>query len=97
MPVKRQTLSQTSFNRKLLAYEATWAQDIHRRHLGINRFRVLTVTTSAARVKSLVEACSELERGHGLFLFTDKSVLSGDLFAHLWQSGRQGETGGLLN
>jgi len=97
MPVKRQTLSQTSFNRKLLAYEATWTQDIHRRHLGINRFRVLTVTTSAARVKSLVEACSELARGHGLFLFTDKSVLSGDLFAHLWQSGKHGETGGLLN
>jgi hypothetical protein len=97
MPVKRQTLSQTSFNRKLLAYEATWAQDIHRRHLGINRFRVLTVTTSAARVKSLVEACSELARGHGLFLFTDKNALSGDLFSHVWQSGRPGETGGLLN
>jgi hypothetical protein len=97
MPVKRHTLSQTSFNRKLLAYEATWAQDIHRRHLGINRFRVLTVTTSAPRVKSLVEACSELARGHGLFLFADKSVLSGDIFSHVWQTGKPGETGGLLD
>jgi len=97
MPVKRHTLSQTSFNRKLLAYEATWSQDIHRRHLGIHRFRVLTVTTSAARVKSIVEACSELERGHGLFLFADKSVLSGDLFSRVWQSGERGETGGLLD
>ena len=97
MPVKRQTLSQTSFNRKLLAYEATWAQKIHQRNLGIHRFRVLTVTTSVARVKSLVEACSELARGHGLFLFADKSALSGDIFSHVWQSGKLGETGGLLN
>src|SRR5882724_5709713 len=79
MPVTRRTLSQTSFRRKLLAYEATWTQKIHQRHLGIHRFRVLTVTTSAARVKSLVEACSQLERGHGLFLFVDKTILSGDI------------------
>ena len=31
MPVKRQSLSQTSFFRKLLAYEATWSQSLHRR------------------------------------------------------------------
>ena len=97
MPVKRHTLSQTSFNRKLLAYEATWTQDIHRQHLGIHRFRVLTVTTSAARVKSLVEACSQLQRGHGLFLFADKSALSGDLLSNVWQTGRPGETSGLLD
>jgi hypothetical protein len=58
---------------------------------------VLTVTTSTARVKSLVAACSQLERGHGLFLFADKTILSGDLFSRIWQSGKPGETGGLLN
>ena len=42
MPVKRQTLVQSSFYRKLLAYEATWTQNIHRARLGFNRFRVLT-------------------------------------------------------
>jgi hypothetical protein len=97
MPVKRRTLSQTSFTRKLLAYEATWTQKIHQRNLGIHRFRVLTVTTSAARVKSLVEACSKLKRGHGLFLFADKTILSGDIFSSTWQTGKPGETGGLLN
>jgi hypothetical protein len=66
MPVTRRTLSQTSFYRKLLAYEATWAQKVHQRHLGIHRFRVLSVTTSAARVESLIEACSQLKRGHAL-------------------------------
>ena len=29
MPVMRRTLTQTSFQRKLLAYEATWSQSIH--------------------------------------------------------------------
>jgi len=97
MPVVRHTLSQTSFYRKLLAYEATWTQKIHQRHLGIHRFRVLAVTTSAMRVKSLVEACSQLKRGHGLFLFADTTILSGDIFSAVWQTGKPGETGGLLD
>ena len=80
MPVTRRTLSQTSFFRKLLAYEATWTQNIHQRNLGIHRFRVLTVTTISGRVNSLVEACSQLKRGHGLFLFADRTILSSDLF-----------------
>ncbi len=98
MPVVRSNLSQTSFYRKLLAYEATWSQGVHRSRFGFNRFRVLTVTTSAARVQSLVEACSKLKRGRGLFLFADRSVLknpSGVLSAS-WQTGKPGEAGSLL-
>ena len=99
MPVARRNLSQTSFRRKLLAYEATWTQKIHRRHLGIHRFRVLTVTTTVARVKSLVEACSQLQRGHGLFLFTDRTILDkpSDIFAPIWQTGRPGESTSMLS
>lgn len=98
MPVKRHNLAQTSFYRKLLAYEATWSQDIHRRRFGFHRFRVLAVTSSTARVESLVEACSELKRGHGLFLFAHRSVLEHPdiLFAPIWQSGRGGENATLL-
>lgn len=88
MPVVRTNLVQTSFHRKLLAYEATWTQKIHQRKLGIHRFRVLTVTTSEARVKSLIDACSRLHRGHGLFLFADRAVLEKDLFSPVWQSGK---------
>lgn len=97
MPVTRKALSQTSFARKLLAYEATWTQKIHQRNLGIQRFRVLTVTTSAARVRSLVDACTQLKRGHGLFLFADRTVLSGDMVSAVWQSGKPGQTGSLLD
>ena len=97
MPVTRRTLSQTSFYRKLLAYEATWTQNLHRRYFGFHRFRVLTVTTSVARVNSLVDACSQLKRGRGLFLFADQTILSDDIFSSKWQSGKVGETGSLLN
>jgi hypothetical protein len=92
MPVIRENLSQTSFYRKLLAYEATWTQGIHRKRFGFHRFRVLTVTTSAARVQSLVDACSRLRSGHGLFLFADQSALHNpDIFsAPIWRSGRGG-------
>jgi DNA-binding Lrp family transcriptional regulator len=88
MPVVRHKLTQTSFYRKLLAYEATWTNKVHQRHLGIPRFRMLTVTTSAARVKSLLDACSRLQRGHGLFLFADQTVLQKDLLAPVWQCGK---------
>jgi hypothetical protein len=97
MPVVRQKLSQTSFYRKLLAYEATWTNKVHQRHLGISRFRVLTVTTSAARVKSLLDACSRLQRGHGLFLFADESVLQCELLSAVWQCGKTATLSALVD
>jgi len=97
MPVVRSGLTQTSFYRKLLAYEATWTQKIHQRKLGIHRFRVLTVTTNAMRVKSLLDACSRLKRGHGLFLFADRSVLEKNPFSPVWQCGKSAKISALLD
>ena len=99
MPVIRHSLTQTSFYRKLLAYEATWSQSIHQKRFGFHRFRVLTVTTSAKRVESLVNACSQLKRGQGLFLFADRSVLEKptEILSAIWQTGRPGQTGRLLD
>jgi hypothetical protein len=98
MPVVRSNLSQTSFNRKLLAYEATWTQNLHRKKFGFSRFRVLTVTSSAARVKSLIDACSKLKRGQGLFLFADKTILekSQEILSAVLQTGVSVKTGSLL-
>lgn len=96
MPVVRRNLSQTSFYRKLLAYEATWERNIHRTRFGFHRFRVVTVTTSPARVQSLIDACKELPRGHGLFLFGDTSNLTTNILTATFQSGRSGETTSLL-
>jgi hypothetical protein len=88
MPVIRPNFEQSSFYRKLLAYEATWTQNIHRTRFGFNRFRVLTVTTSTERVKHLIEACRQLERGQGLFLFTDLASLTAhdDILTLPWQT-----------
>lgn len=97
MPVVRKNLLQTSIYRKLLAYEATWAQSVHRTEFGFHRFRVLTVTASTARMDAMVEACSLLEKGHGLFLFADASIfdVSADILSRNWPSGRRGESGSL--
>jgi hypothetical protein len=98
MPAVRRTLAQSSFHRKLLAYEATWSQAVHRRRFGFNRFRVITITTSASRVKTLVETCQRLERGRGLFLFADHASLQqhGDILTLPFQTGHVGAIEALL-
>jgi hypothetical protein len=88
MPVTRQGLDQTSFRRKLLGYRETWRQGLHRTHLGIPNFRVLTVTTSAQRARHLVAACSSLRSGQGLFLFADQGALTrGNVLGSRWVNG----------
>ena len=91
MPVVRKGMVQTSFFRKLLAYESTWTNKVHIRQLGIHRFRVLTITTIPDRVQTMLQACSQLKRGHGLFLFADTSALENDLFSPVWRNGKTGE------
>jgi hypothetical protein len=89
MPVERKGFAQTSFLRKLLAYQETWRRGLHKAHLGIPNFRVLTVTTSGERVEHLVEACRSLSGGARLFLFADeKSIARGNILAHDWVNGR---------
>ena len=99
MPIIRHNLIQTSMYRKLLAYEATWSQSIHRTRFGFHRFRVLTITTSTLRLQALVEACSKLRSGRGLFLFSDQTILEkpGGVLCPIWRTPRQGETTSLLD
>jgi hypothetical protein len=99
MPVVRAALAKTSFYRKLLAYSATWRQNLHRRRFGWDRFRVLTVTSSRSRVQNLIQACGQLQHGHGLFLFTDTDSLQTqpDAFSLQWQTARPGVSSSLLN
>jgi hypothetical protein len=81
-----------------LGYEATWSQSIHRTRFGFHRFRVMTVTTIPGRVQSLVDACSQLKGGKGLFLFADRTVLEKpDLFPSIWKNGHNGQSTNLLN
>ena len=86
MPVQRAGLTTSSFARKLAAYEATWAQHIHRSRFDSPRMRVLTVTTSASRLQNLAAAAADLNRGKGLFFFADARAVSStaDLLALRW-------------
>lgn len=97
MPVMRKNLVRTSMFRKFLAYEATWKTDLHKSLLGFHRFRVLIVTKSVARMKALIEACTLLESGRGLFLFCDQKMLvdHDDVLEILWHDGK-GETTKML-
>lgn len=89
MPVMRKGLAQTSFFRKLLAYEATRRHRLHGSQLGIPNFRVLTVTMTKKRVANLLAACQRVAGGSGLFLFTDRESLAGvDILTHEWVNGR---------
>jgi hypothetical protein len=96
MPVARKGLLQTSFRRKLLAYQETWRQGLHKAHLGVPNFRVLTVTTSKERMGNMVAACRGLGSGGGLFLFADRHALGGgDILSRECVNG-QGEVVRLL-
>lgn len=76
MPITRKKLAQTSFFRKLLAYEATWKQSIHTARFGFHRFRVFTVTKSEVRLFGIKTAAASLEHGRGLFVFSTEERLS---------------------
>lgn len=80
MPVERRTFDRTSFYRKLIAYHETWRQQIHTQHFGIKSFRVLTVTSSAERVRNIAASARKATDGKAprLFLFTDQASLVSD-------------------
>jgi len=98
MPVVRRSLRQSSVYRKLLAYAETSRQGLHTAHFGIKHFRLLTVTTSRARVEHLLEANSRLVGGGSpIFLFSDEeSLRAGNPLTHPWVNG-WGETARLTD
>ena len=90
MPVARKGLLQTSFRRKLMAYQETWRQGLYKTHLGIPNFRVLTVTTSEERMRHMVAACQSLGAGSRLFLFADREKPSHmNILTREWVNGRE--------
>ena len=57
MPVERKHLDQSSLLRKILAYDATVRQNIHREFLRFNNLRVLIVTTAESRADAIRNLC----------------------------------------
>ena len=93
MPIVRPDLNQTSFTRKLVAYLAGGGKsNAFGAHFGIGNFRVLTVTTSAERMATMIDALKELTGGAGSqqFLFVDRTALRdcSDLLSLVWTTGK---------
>lgn len=90
MPVIRRRLSNaTSIFKKLVTYHATNRQAIHRGRFGMPSFRVLTVTTSPARVETMQGAYARLKGAPAnVFLFTDLPSLADGAAFSSWSNGR---------
>ena len=92
MPVTRSNFAQTSFQRKMRAYLSAHASRLHERQFGWKTFRVLTVTTDEARLRSMIQAARNLGHpggpGASLFWFaTREQFRSGDPLGAIWRDG----------
>jgi hypothetical protein len=79
MPVhRRKSKDQTYYAKKMLIYYEAFRAGDHVRELGIENFRVATVTTTPERVAQMIDAQKELTGGRGsnLFLFVDEASLA---------------------
>lgn len=55
MPIERSNPHQTCYMKKLVGYVHTYANQLHKKHLGIPYFYTLTVTTSSDRATAIAE------------------------------------------
>ncbi len=79
MPVQRSNLTQSSVQKKLLAYYHGHQAKAHTRQFNIQNVRVLTITTTRQRVNNMIDAVHDITGGRGsnLFLFADVTSLTG--------------------
>ena len=81
MPVIRRGLhkNQSSFYKKMLAYSHTHKQGLQTKYFNFKNFRVLTVTTSEERIRTMIGANMKFNNGQGsaLFFFTYQKAIEG--------------------
>jgi len=92
MPIERyKNMQRTYFTKKMLTYYEANRQQRHVHDLGIENFRVLTVTTDRPRVENMLTALNGLTDGRGsnIFLFVDQATLAaGNPLDISWVSGK---------
>src|SRR5262245_10954011 len=79
MPVNRKAgLHRTYFTKKMLTYYEANRQQRHVHDLGLQNFRVLTVTSTPERVGKMLSALRTITDGRGsnMFLFADETMLA---------------------
>jgi hypothetical protein len=93
MPVERYKNAQrTYFAKKMLTYYEANRQQRHVHDIGIENFRVLTVTTTSERVDRMLAALNGITEGRGsnMFLFTDQATVAGSNPLDLpWVTGKR--------
>lgn len=102
MPVRRSNLFRSSFYKKMVGYWQSWQEGVFSQYFSFKNPRVLTVTTSAERINSMIQTNKELDgRGTGLrmFLFAARKNLPlsdpEKVFEKVWTNGR-GEQASIL-
>jgi hypothetical protein len=102
MPVRRTNLYRSSFLKKMVGYLASHKNGLFGKYFGFKKVRVLTVTKSDERIRSMIRVNKELHdlgNGYNLFLFTihDKINIQRPkrIFRQIWISG-QGKKEDLL-
>lgn len=92
MPIDRyKNVQRTYFAKKMLTYYEANRQQRHLHDLGIENFRVLTVTTTPGRVDKMLDALRVITDGRGsnIFLFADEAKLAaGHPLNVEWVSGK---------
>jgi len=92
MPVERfKNTQRTYFSKKMLTYYEANRQQRHIHDLGIDNFRVLTVTTDRRRVEKMLASLDMITEGKGsnIFLFVDQATLAdSNPLAVKWLSGK---------
>lgn len=92
MPIERfKNTQRTYFSKKMLTYYEANRQQRHLHDLGVDNFRVLTVTTDKARIEKMLEALDTITGGKGsnIFLFTDQATIAASSPLELaWVSGK---------
>ena len=79
MPIERfKNMHRTYFAKKMLTYYEANHQQRHIYDLGIDNFRVLTVTTDKARIEKMLESLNTItgDKGSNVFLFVDQATLA---------------------
>lgn len=87
MPIDRADLAQSSIRRKLLAYQAALKARQHVERFGFANLRVLTVTTGADRLRSMLAALDDVTHRAptGRFLFAEHAdAAATDPLAAAW-------------
>ena len=99
MPIRRANFFRSSFYKKMVGYIASYKNEIFSEYFGFKKIRILTVTKSDDRIRSMIQVNKNLHgtgNGYNLFLFAKNELINIDksekLFGQIWINGQGKKT-----